>query len=742
MTTILSLQDNLLRLEHGDLFEEREFTATDREELETCAHSYRDALNHLGGGADQHLVTGRRLYRWLDGQSWLQSVRELSPTPPWLLEIRISQQNPGAEEFALFNAPWELLADDKGHLAADPALRFSPLRRLGRREKPPEASPYRLALMFMAASPAGQTALSYEAEEDAILRAAERVDLSVEESGNLRQLGNLARDEAEIRPPGGKLERRAPDVVHVSCHGGFVKRTPVLFLEDGTGSADPVSAADLLAESILLESGLLFVSACHSADTLPLYWLGRAGEEENGLISSPPSFDSAQDKPNPPREEATVCNGGRVADALAVQLLRGGFRAVLGWGGTISDAEATDFARHLYQRLADGLELEKVLAEARFALLNKHAASRDWHLARLFLGPHGGGALVRGSKARHLLHFEHGAQAFLSETTKQVEVARRGEFVGRRRYLQKILREFRKPRHGGVLIHGMGGQGKSSLAARVADRLPRHKVVLVYGDYRAQDVLAAFERAKLGRAVSDILHAYEKNVRGEPEYLTDALQELLAGPCAQDVPVLLVIDDLEQALEAVPGGLHRPNASARPMLRTVIESFRVLFGESRLLLTSRYRFSVANAGGEELTETLLQVHLPPMDEFERRKQVRSRNRSLAGETLVEEDPQRTARCLRLAGGNPGLQDLLYRLSRRDPAACDVTLEAVENWLAGGDLAGESDADVREVLEGLALDGIYAGLSETERNLLRAASLFEVPVPLEVLEANAVPPTAV
>jgi MoxR-like ATPase len=54
-------------------------------------------------------------------------------------------------------------------------------------------------------------------------------------------------------------------------------------------------------------------------------------------------------------------------------------------------------------------------------------------------------------------------------------VARRiGDRVGRRREQRLILRALRDPTQAGVLIHGIGGIGKTTLAAQILHRLAEH----------------------------------------------------------------------------------------------------------------------------------------------------------------------------------------------------------------------------------------------------------------------------
>lgn len=64
----------------------------------------------------------------------------------------------------------------------------------------------------------------------------------------------------------------------------------------------------------------------------------------------------------------------------------------------------------------------------------------------------------------------------------KVKVPTRESFVGRRRQLQSCLRTLtQSDEEIGVLIYGMGGLGKSSLAARLCDRLPNFQRVVLEG---------------------------------------------------------------------------------------------------------------------------------------------------------------------------------------------------------------------------------------------------------------------
>jgi tetratricopeptide (TPR) repeat protein len=701
MTTLFRIEpDRLcLRCKQAGLDESRPLTAADESRFRGWLRDYHDSLR---GYEDEpaRLRLGRELYAWLDGDAgWLARSRATA-LAPWIVDFR-GPRDPDGLARRFLQLPWELLADDRGHLAADLALRYAPVRRLGEPAQPEAPSPCRLSLVFMAAAPRDQRRLNYEAEETAILNATAKtgLDLTVEESGALEWLAARVAEEAPV------------DVLHLSCHGQGGTE-PALCLETDEGATDLASVEHLIGELSTHRPRLLFLSACHTAESAET-------DDETGIV-----------------------------DSLALALLRAGMPAVMGWDGPVSDEEATEFAAHLYRQLARKADLQAALAEARFALLNRPGAdplarSRDWHLARLFLGPAGGGPLVKGDRARHHKGIEGGHKEFLDAKGQQVPVAGRLEFVGRRRPLQDALRELRQRNHAGVLIHGMGRQGKSSLAARVANRLHHHEPVVVFGHYDASAILEAFRRAIGGREVRDIVDAYRDRVRQHPDELADGLRELLEGPCRERVkdergrivsqPVLLVLDDLERIL-CDPGstGLHRVQPELVPVLRAVVEAFAKADGDSRLLITSRFQFTLPQ-DDRDLADSLFDLHLPPMEAVESRQQAARKTRPASQAKTAAPDEARTQRCIELARGNPGLQDRLFSLSLEDPAACDQALTAMEHYLAGQLPDQET---VRTFLENLAIDHLLALLKPSERELLRATTLFELPVPLAVLAALA------
>jgi tetratricopeptide (TPR) repeat protein len=651
-------------------------------------------LRRQEGAETQLLALGKELYAWLDGgERWLARLLGAA-VPPVVVEFHAPlSQDTLAKDFLW--APWELLAGDTGYLAADPVQLFCPLRRLGKTGEPDAPDESCLGVTFMAAAPRGAVGLDYGNEENAILDAAGNLglDLVVEESGNPDR---LAERMAEVG---------AMQVLHLSCHGRS-EPEPLLGLEDEEGNGLDTGPAALIGALPAPRPRLLFLSACQTAAA------------------------------------------GTLADPLAMTLVRAGAPAVLGWDGSVYDHEATAFARALYKELARRRRLEEAAAMARQALLNDSdsAPSRDWHLARLWLGPKGGGALVGGGARRWMLAADHGHKAFLDTRGQESPVASRAAFVGRRREVQDSLMVLREGTRAGILIQGMGRLDKSSLAARITHRRPDLEPVVVFKAYDAFSVAQAIREACA--PAREAIDARAAELRERPEALEDLLVDVLDGPCQQapgGKPIVLVIDDLERILEA-PAGVGDPwrvAASHVPVLRALLRAFGRARTASRLLLTSRYSFTLPD-NGADLAAKLFLLQLPPMDAASarlqalRREQAQPETAAPAGAEAEAEAERRdalVARALDVAGGNPGLQDLLFDLVHSDAAAAAAAaLEEMEAYLARGELPGQEE--VAAFLEDLTLDRLLDIAGPGARELLRKATLFELPVPREIVAALA------
>lgn len=656
---------------------------------------YGQAVEHDDPGT--LVAVGREMFDWLNTDGW--ATRWLRGTGVRVLDIAVDSDTAETSRSVL-DLPWELLADRQGFLAADTTQPFVVVRSLGRAADDQPAQPaYRdLAVMFMAASPEGQQAIEFEAEEAAILAATERLAVQVvpEESGCPEFLKD-------------QLAREGPfEAVHVSCHGGILGGVPQLALETPEGELElvtPGDFADVLGEN---KPPLVFLSACRTADS-----------------------------------------GAEFAEPFVRALVRSGVRNVLGWDGFVYDADATRFARTFYGELAGHATVPFAASAARRELLKAHledrGVGRHWHLARVYAGPGGTGACCGQGLRRRRIRRDAGYKEFLDQVNRRVPVATASEFVGRRRQIQAVLREVRAPRSVGVLIYGMGNIGKSSVAARIANRLPRHRTVVVYERY---DALAIFDQLLAALPASQRVgceRMWLDQIANDGAALGRALEELLEGTF-DDQPILLVIDDLEQILETPkPGQVRTPVADSpgtidawRAALKGVLSAFAAASTDSRLLLTSRYDFTLPDGRGRDLADDLKRVLLTPMDDEDRAKQWRVAARLAGGTDLEEQADTRelVARAQVEGSGNPGLQEILCRpILSREFAAAREALDSVARWRTSGKIPEEGSA-AQEFFLRVSFEAYFEALTEQERTQLRAATVFSagLPVPVAALEA--------
>ncbi|MBO3741914.1 tetratricopeptide repeat protein [Actinoplanes flavus] len=693
----------------------RKLDAADVELLQGVAGRYVEAIRARADDA-VFVGLGRELFGWLDGGGEMVSARWERATAPMVFEVR-APQSPSAAVWAVLRAPWEVLADQNGFLAADGLRRFEVVRRLGTPTAAPPLDDLRLGLMFMASAPRGQHELDFEAEESAILTAVgdTRMDLVVEDTGDPEQLGPRWADLGGL------------PVLHLSCHGVNNWRTspdgprvPVLMMEDEVGDGRAVTAAELIRRLSPMPR-LMVVSACLTA----------TAADADGHPPGGPDHRS----PGTPDDGGAA--PGEVAHSLSTGLVRAGVPAVIGWDGSVTDGAATVFAQHLYEQLGLRQELAAAVGDARRELMAcEHPRLRaDWHLARIWLGPSGGGPLVAGTRKRQLMPALHGTKTFLDLKRRHVPVATAEMFVGRRREMRRALRVLRGGDRAGVLLHGQGRLGKSSLAARLADRFTDHAVAVVFGDYTAMGVLDAIATAvEDNPAARSLIEKRRAEVRDQPEALRWVLVDLLSGPCAQtgedlQRPLLLIIDDLERILESRPDAPHQVAAGYAPVLTAVLHAFDPGRSDSRVVLTSRFVFTL-----DGLHQRLEPVQLAPLSEVAQQK-LAVRQRAVPPEQVRESRAGLAARAVAVSRGNPGLQDLIaLRLvysPQVDPARAELAVTEIESYLDRGDLP--ADTEVRAFVENLALDALIEQAGPAHIALLRALTLFELPMPAPVVD---------
>src|SRR5258705_11358069 len=112
------------------------------------------------------------------------------------------------------------------------------------------------------------------------------------------------------------------------------------------------------------------------------------------------------------------------------------------------------------------------------------------------------------------------------------------------------------------------------------------------------------------------------------------------------------MDDLEQILAPGPAGPHRVAPDHAPALAGVLRAFDPGETDSRLLVTSRFTFTL-----DGLQDRLEPVQLRPLSGVAQRKLL-GRQQALTPAERLAERAGLAARAVTVSRGNPGLQDLI------------------------------------------------------------------------------------
>ncbi|MEQ9367465.1 MAG: tetratricopeptide repeat protein [Coleofasciculus chthonoplastes F3-SA18-01] len=623
--------------------------------------------------AVDYTITGRKLYNWLDGSDrFLQRLLNQSRREGIVLAINAAEQ--------LAHLPWEVLHDGSSFLVQKlPAV--IPLRwvSLNTRKLEIDATPQNRALnvLFMATSPLGiEPVLDFEAEEGRILKATARqpLSLTVEESGCLSELGYLV----------GDYDKGYFDVLHLTGHATFVDGEPRFYTETEIGEPYLASAEDIARELQFRLPKLIFLSGCRT---------GQAGK--SGAIPS-----------------------------MAEALLNLGVTAVLGWGQKVLDEEATTAAAALYQALSAGKTLTQAVALTYQELIKNKA--RDWHLLRLYGAETLPGALVTPvrTRGRKPAPPPTVATQFL-DTAGTVKVPTRESFVGRRRQLQNCLRALKPPSEDiGVLIHGMGGLGKSSLAARLCDRLSEFQRLVWVGRVDEPSLVnklaAALDSRELREALQDNREELKFRLRRVFRLLLDPT---LAHPSqGREQPFLLVLDDFEVNLESRNDGyVLQPEAAE--VLEALVWAIQDNYAPHRLIITCRYDFE---------SSQLQYFYKQVMDSLRGADLPKKCNRLTAFGSESQVDEALQAQAQRLADGNPRLLEWLDKVLLNLESPQLALKRGEKNTVA--EILARLEADPVELREKVLAKELLNQMDQPMREMLSRGLVFELPVPREAFIA--------
>ncbi len=362
---------------------------------------------------------GQRLYAFLfgDGQR-LQAFLDFNDAYRRQARLTLKMHSNAAR---LWRLPWEYLHDGQDFLALHGRFLLSRVPDdLG--ELSPPSVPLPLRILVVIAAPDDQAALDTE-EEIGVIQAA----LAEPVRANRVQVEYL--DDATLPAIGEVLGRFRPHVLHYTGHGVYQAEAErsVLALEQEDGRARLAGIKDLrpyLKEAPDLR--LVFLSGCQTAQTSP----------------SP----------------ADAFSG------VATGLLQSNIPAVLAMQFSILDPSAIQLAAAFYAALGRGETPAQAIHRARLALWQfEEGPGYDWGIPALYLRAQG---MRLVDPAASPAEPSGGPPRLIDMAGLPLPP----HFVGRKAQLRDLRRALRTGSVTAAFIRGIGGLGKSSIAAKFLQR--------------------------------------------------------------------------------------------------------------------------------------------------------------------------------------------------------------------------------------------------------------------------------
>jgi tetratricopeptide (TPR) repeat protein len=647
------------------------------------AQDMRDLASAYGELFEQHLrpeltdetlnAVGARLFDLWLGKSWDKIKAKFTPgCRRWLVIA--------SEAAEILNLPWELLrpageeaigADVKWTLRRVPWVDRALPAHVGELRPPP------LRILFMACSPTDQHELDYEREEKFLLDAIARIGPgAVYDSSDLGTYDDLQQ----------KINVFDPHIVHLMGHGAVVNGVGNFVFESEAGASDRKSSAEIGQLFAGSNVQCAFISGCQTGKAPDRAALGG------------------------------VCQG----------LVREGVPIAIGWAASIADHVANELARVFYQTAATGQPIDRALAQGRQAArkLCEQRGDPSWTLPVLYAGSRQAGVFDPGKKPEKPARPSLRLQALPGMTAGYAE-----HFIGRRREQQRLFPALKEGNLQAIVLTGLGGAGKSTLATRLTRKLEAESFspIAVSGTHENPHSVAgllescrtAFLKAGLKDAY-DVLQQAEIPVGDRLNYLVATLN---------DQRFVLVLDNFEVNLDETTKKIRDPELAG--FYRHLIQA---LSGGSRVIITSRY----LPAGADPLPATLW--HEEPVGDFPEAAFLKYMLRDPVVERRyyqLQLPGDLVRRLHRLLGGTPRfmaqIREVLQTIDKEDLAR---ELDAVEQGLPqDASLSRLQDARDR-YCEDIFTGRLYGALPDESRAWLSRAAVFAVPVPLAGFAAAA------
>ncbi len=617
---------------------------------------------------------GQQLFFWLDGDGrWLsRGIANCGGKELVIVAIDADKK--------LAHLPWEVLHDGEDFLVKRVNPVVLPLRWIERETEGFAVEARQLRVLFMATDPEDvQPKLEFEQEEARILADTRdfNLDLRVEESGCVSELGKVwsryfndfdvfhLTGHASITPAEAE-KNPTPNPSPQARRGEDLEaNTPYFITETEIGERHETTAAELAEVFRFRFPKLVFLSGCRT---------GQAPDK--GAVPS-------------------------MAEALIAQ----GAIAVLSWGRPVEDRTATAAAAHLYGKLAAGYQLAEALASTYQQLFKQNV--RDWHLLRLYVQGECPGALVEVLGDLPPSAPEPAYQQFLDPDTQQVRVAKPSEFVGRRRTLQRCLKAIRTSL--GILIHGLGGVGKSTVTARLLERMVGYHRLVNFRQLDEDKLLKTLAEQCTSERGHEILNGKLPLMQRLTKFFTEGLN-------TKEQRFAFVLDDFEANLE-LRNGVYVLQPQVVDVLLALLKAMQNSQLPHKVIITCRYNFT--------LSELNHRLYREPLGALGGADLIKKYNRLDSFNGSWQFQPDLPERAKKAADGNPRLLEWLDKIlqnSLKSPEA-ERGVEMILQKMADKE---------KEFREDILAQVLLKQQTPALRLMLGKLLVYELPVPLAAI----------
>ena len=574
----------------------------------------------------------------------------------------IERLSPGAD--LLWHIPWEYLHDGDEFLGLSGRARLT-RKPIGLGEVPVIGSPRPLRLLVVVSSPNRLPELNSEKEIGVIQEVLDEARRKGYLEINFEEIATLT----NIR---SKVKHFQPHILHYTGHGGKLPITNETYLagEDDDGELRPIFGDDLRRITQDSESlQLVVLSGCMTAQT----------HHHDAL------------------------------KGVATTLLQDSLPAVLAMQYSILDESGIQLAGKFYEELSRGSSLLEAVNEVRLRLYELRGKDRaDWGLPTLYL------------RAPEIRLIDTTIPPKPKPKAEQIDIGGlpivRG-FVGRKKEIRDIRQAINNPHIPAVYVYGLGGVGKTALAAKIIEKVQLDKSVEAVCVIRCDKIEPTFANIieKLANFISyqgKEGHARAGQLLKESSIPIDERVSLLNN-AIKDYRYLFIFDNLESLfVKQAPVGELKDEE--------LTKFFSHLFDlnwHSTFLFTCRYQWKLLSETKDQSNslkcglpkENLLTIHLPGLNEHHTIQYMNN----LAG-PLSRLEYKTQLQLLPLVKGYPKAVELLDSYLKK---------RTVSQVLEDKELRGK----VIEEVGAYFMDGLWQDLNKDEQEALAILAVFRTPL---------------